>query len=122
MIRRPPRSTLFPYTTLFRSQRGKQQNAPRGCELEQQGPEKLFRNMERATPARKFLDFVPIDIAAVKAVAGARVRRKLRPQIFNLPTFADALPEIAHVRAEMLARANWRRGRRNRRRAHQQKV
>src|SRR3712207_7867293 len=23
MIRRPPRSTLFPYTTLFRSQRGK---------------------------------------------------------------------------------------------------
>src|SRR2546421_3358051 len=26
MIRRPPRSTLFPYTTLFRSQ-----NAPNGC-------------------------------------------------------------------------------------------
>src|SRR3712207_7648827 len=24
MIRRPPRSTLFPYTTLFRSERGKQ--------------------------------------------------------------------------------------------------
>src|SRR5438874_6518592 len=24
MIRRPPRSTLFPYTTLFRSQRGKE--------------------------------------------------------------------------------------------------
>src|SRR5258705_4045982 len=27
MIRRPPRSTLFPYTTLFRSQRG-----ARGCD------------------------------------------------------------------------------------------
>src|SRR2546426_12298954 len=27
MIRRPPRSTLFPYTTLFRSLRGKQGNA-----------------------------------------------------------------------------------------------
>src|SRR5436189_4687662 len=27
MIRRPPRSTLFPYTTLFRSRRP----APRGC-------------------------------------------------------------------------------------------
>src|SRR2546428_10075240 len=25
MIRRPPRSTLFPYTTLFRSQRGAEQ-------------------------------------------------------------------------------------------------
>src|SRR3712207_9021540 len=27
MIRRPPRSTLFPYTTLFRSQQGEQQRA-----------------------------------------------------------------------------------------------
>src|SRR5256885_8432846 len=26
MIRRPPRSTLFPYTTLFRSEAGEQQN------------------------------------------------------------------------------------------------
>src|SRR2546423_11924968 len=29
MIRRPPRSTLFPYTTLFRSQRVIQARAPR---------------------------------------------------------------------------------------------
>src|SRR5690349_22196673 len=28
MIRRPPRSTLFPYTTLFRSQRGGDRRAP----------------------------------------------------------------------------------------------
>src|SRR2546430_9854171 len=27
MIRRPPRSTLFPYTTLFRSQRGESEQA-----------------------------------------------------------------------------------------------
>src|SRR5258705_10057342 len=27
MIRRPPRSTLFPYTTLFRSRRGRADNA-----------------------------------------------------------------------------------------------
>src|SRR5256885_3454863 len=26
MIRRPPRSTLFPYTTLFRSERGSKEN------------------------------------------------------------------------------------------------
>src|SRR2546427_8566187 len=35
MIRRPPRSTLFPYTTLFRSDRGGHQALPRrrgsGC-------------------------------------------------------------------------------------------
>src|SRR6185312_5780247 len=29
MIRRPPRSTLFPYTTLFRSRRGHPQGPPR---------------------------------------------------------------------------------------------
>src|SRR3712207_8545396 len=28
MIRRPPRSTLFPYTTLFRSGRGEDKSAP----------------------------------------------------------------------------------------------
>src|SRR5258708_17595548 len=30
MIRRPPRSTLFPYTTLFRSMRGRDGNIHRG--------------------------------------------------------------------------------------------
>src|SRR5260370_32493974 len=30
MIRRPPRSTLFPYTTLFRSSRGKRNHRRRG--------------------------------------------------------------------------------------------
>src|SRR6266550_5222709 len=30
MIRRPPRSTLFPYTTLFRSDRGRRRTVP-GC-------------------------------------------------------------------------------------------
>src|SRR5258708_19338411 len=30
MIRRPPRSTLFPYTTLFRSDRVAQEREPRG--------------------------------------------------------------------------------------------
>src|SRR3712207_7215386 len=32
MIRRPPRSTLFPYTTLFRSRRDQE---PRGCAHDQ---------------------------------------------------------------------------------------
>src|SRR2546426_4178841 len=31
MIRRPPRSTLFPYTTLFRSVRPTQRQGMRGC-------------------------------------------------------------------------------------------
>src|SRR3712207_6898566 len=33
MIRRPPRSTLFPYTTLFRSARGREGEQRSGAEL-----------------------------------------------------------------------------------------
>src|SRR5258708_18836805 len=33
MIRRPPRSTLFPYTTLFRSSRARQKLQARGREI-----------------------------------------------------------------------------------------
>src|SRR2546421_7448896 len=32
MIRRPPRSTLFPYTTLFRSRRGSEMQTPRASD------------------------------------------------------------------------------------------
>src|SRR2546425_3883962 len=35
MIRRPPRSTLFPYTTLFRSLAHKRRQIPRDLALEQ---------------------------------------------------------------------------------------
>src|SRR2546426_8552266 len=39
MIRRPPRSTLFPYTTLFRSQQLRLRLGPQVAHLvEQQGP------------------------------------------------------------------------------------
>src|SRR3712207_9546651 len=34
MIRRPPRSTLFPYTTLFRSPAGREQDEPPAERLE----------------------------------------------------------------------------------------
>src|SRR5256885_3525223 len=34
MIRRPPRSTLFPYTTLFRSHVGRHDGADRGPDVE----------------------------------------------------------------------------------------
>src|SRR2546425_9752791 len=47
MIRRPPRSTLFPYTTLFRSQAGRQvradpgenAQAPRDARVDRDRPE-----------------------------------------------------------------------------------
>src|SRR3712207_9115371 len=60
MIRRPPRSTLFPYTTLFRSQRWTQRFLPRRSKEAQQVHEDLFtliKSEAKANPNRN-------DIAA----------------------------------------------------------
>src|SRR5690349_22080964 len=46
MIRRPPRSTLFPYTTLFRSQGGNR----RGHQVGGQGDQAALRHHARACP------------------------------------------------------------------------
>src|SRR3712207_7167619 len=51
MIRRPPRSTLFPYTTLFRSQRRSRLAARPPPEAARRGPTAL-----RAVGARSDLD------------------------------------------------------------------
>src|SRR5256885_11407788 len=46
MIRRPPRSTLFPYTTLFRSPRGRQLHR-RGIEGRGAEPSDVVREYQR---------------------------------------------------------------------------
>src|SRR2546426_4769977 len=50
MIRRPPRSTLFPYTTLFRSRRGAP--APRGTAGSWRTPGRRGRDRSSARGAR----------------------------------------------------------------------
>src|SRR5690349_22996969 len=47
MIRRPPRSTLFPYTTLFRSRRAR---GPRGQGVRRPHEDPVHRPRERAPP------------------------------------------------------------------------
>src|SRR3712207_7117665 len=49
MIRRPPRSTLFPYTTLFRSWRGA--SPCRGSLPEDPGPTRAGRRTPRSVPS-----------------------------------------------------------------------
>src|SRR5256885_7049563 len=61
MIRRPPRSTLFPYTTLFRS------HAVRGGPGEQRAPELL---VHRAQPVQRR--------ARLTSSSGARDRKSTR--------------------------------------------
>src|SRR3712207_7126541 len=68
MIRRPPRSTLFPYTTLFRS-------PPRRRELRQQGRRGLPpRRQRRASAGER----VPVRVPAV--VPGVARRLGLRSE------------------------------------------
>src|SRR2546425_4439316 len=58
MIRRPPRSTLFPYTTLFRSPRvprqcdggGRQRVRHRGAARQRRAPRLAARAARRAVP------------------------------------------------------------------------
>src|SRR5256884_4635853 len=59
MIRRPPRSTLFPYTTLFRSRR--RQAARSGRPARPRGPANL-RNIRRRRPRRQRQSWATVRI------------------------------------------------------------
>src|SRR2546427_8793922 len=70
MIRRPPRSTLFPYTTLFRSQLV--EGRP-GAELIEDAL-RLFRRTHRDLQAVHRLGL--LELAPVRVVEGARLGRR----------------------------------------------
>src|SRR3712207_7637608 len=53
MIRRPPRSTLFPYTTLFRSRRHAGRPQPRGHHVLRDRPEQGLRHDGVGVPRRQ---------------------------------------------------------------------
>src|SRR5688572_31784294 len=71
MLRRPPRSTLFPYTTLFRSHAGVHERAAA-----------LARDQDRIIPDRMALAVRGVgarqDRAAIEQVAGALGHRTKR--------------------------------------------
>src|SRR5260221_780194 len=110
MIRRPPRSTLFPYTTLFRSHHRKpsihyDQGTP-GSGATRQGGEAVSMNTyvyyiaEKLMGAPEMQRFAhPIHVGIVSAhdhdAAYSAVLEDLRP------TFADA-PQPLEVRLEAL--------------------
>src|SRR2546426_8586710 len=56
MIRRPPRSTLFPYTTLFRSEEGDGPVGPRGKAPEEGGGASRAREPTRCEPVTEVGD------------------------------------------------------------------
>src|SRR2546426_5009378 len=65
MIRRPPRSTLFPYTTLFRSHVGRAGARRAHGRLERLGPVELFEEVmeaEQRARSRRWVAEVRADV------------------------------------------------------------
>src|SRR5258708_27334294 len=71
MIRRPPRSTLFPYTTLFRSMR-------------QAHAEPLFRSMRQAHADGWFIVFDTLTLAEDRKSGSAGMPRPISYAVFCL--------------------------------------
>src|SRR2546422_6838228 len=98
MIRRPPRSTLFPYTTLFRSQRlGPAQH--RCKRLKRGADDVVHRLLGRERAAR--------GLGVTAELEGPRVFRMVpalhlaRPQAAGRPELGDLLEEVVvHVEEE----------------------
>src|SRR5688572_32744685 len=64
MLRRPPRSTLFPYTTLFRSVRN-------------QHPGQLLQSHNPSLQISHFMDVPAVQKDAQSALRGVRIGRSL---------------------------------------------
>src|SRR3989449_10501315 len=89
MIRRPPRSTLFPYTTLFRSGRRPRRGGPRGP-----GDERA------AVSHASRLDSTKGSSMATPRLMGAEVKRKEDPRLITgRSTYVTdvVLPGMHHV-------------------------
>src|SRR5882762_11236283 len=74
MIRRPPRSTLFPYTTLFRSHRGGARAWPVGYSDLRRGLQRRARGAALVGVARRLEVWSAGGAGAARARAAARDR------------------------------------------------
>src|SRR2546430_9251178 len=103
MIRRPPRSTLFPYTTLFRAQDAAPESwtyhakdsatgAPAAVHLSREACTDAANDTLSATPplGGKYSFKVSIDHAQLGSLKGcARIATELFPKINNQPDQND---------------------------------
>src|SRR2546429_7065091 len=74
MIRRPPRSTLFPYTTLFRSH--VRRRAPGDDAAQAEGESRLM-SIEVRNVSKRFGDFQALDDVSIDVESGDRKSTRL---------------------------------------------
>src|SRR2546421_6186639 len=95
MIRRPPRSTLFPYTTLFRSQRAEHLHT-RG-EVQEVADEKHAQQVERRVARPGILEqlhLAPDSRASHTVIMSRRQRPPMARSSFSLPVSSRTPPGI----------------------------
>src|SRR2546429_8063047 len=115
MIRRPPRSTLFPYTTLFRSRRLRQLHPVRYPKFPQAGLDPLGRPAEAAAhlrhlfpDLREYVQAHPMPLLVIGPTAPADRPRELSPnrmELFKVDRPVEDLvpfPRKLAVRAEII--------------------
>src|SRR5256885_5223499 len=91
MIRRPPRSTLFPYTTLFRSHERAVQDAPRNQQIRQNlalAPQR-DRKSTRLNSSHLVISYAVFCLKK-KNVTQARLQRVMKTR----DLVADRAPDI----------------------------
>src|SRR5437016_3976333 len=101
MIRRPPRSTLFPYTTLFRSRQEIRVNNPRRA-LPKRVPPRIVRRVPLGEPGDlllRLLDAVPEQ----EAVPVRQWQKPPRIDVINLEAKLSQLQLFDHFRLEQIA-------------------
>src|SRR5437899_6485604 len=92
MIRRPPRSTLFPYTTLFRSRR---RNARQRCDLRRRGGYSRRRSEDRRDRKSTRLNSSHLGISY--AVFCLKKKNEVAPfEVPSHPPLADDKTDYEH--------------------------
>src|SRR2546430_5438860 len=98
MIRRPPRSTLFPYTTLFRSERGEGPSEQRFRIPHRPPREQVQRSEEHTSELQSQSNLVcrlllekKKNLAAITCTTGSSMHFTANPEYWLLPT-SIALP------------------------------
>src|SRR6266850_3904870 len=80
MIRRPPRSTLFPYTTLFRSRRPPQGHVGGHRGPHRWPPDRRDRKSTRLNSSHLVISYAVFCLKKKQTNSAARMRHRVRPE------------------------------------------
>src|SRR2546427_5912954 len=96
MIRRPPRSTLFPYTTLFRSVLGRPSDVLREDEIPISPHRRIDAPSDSGDPGPVFDPSLPDEILRGQDDGGGAVARRTDVEALDGPRHHLAVQDVVH--------------------------